>query len=144
MSMKADPIHPLNKAETEEQERETLHEAYWHRCLVAIDICCNVIFLRGLQDETISSHAARAALKGRIWGVWLSRFLNLFQPDHGADAIAGDAERAKRTLAVEESTKILNENEKGSQHKFPSQATDTHPDSLTKDSKGDWVRRSYS
>lgn len=95
------PVKPLTPEQEAVQEVQTAHEGYVHRVLVAFDIFCNVIF-RGLPDETISSHAARAALAGKFWGIALSRFLNLFQKNHGALAQAGDRARAKIVLSAEE------------------------------------------
>ena len=94
------PVTRLSDDEESEQERETAGEGYVHRVLVASDIFANVV-MGGYPDETISSRCARGALAGRWWGVWMSRFLNLFQRDHGADAMAGDRERAKAVERLE-------------------------------------------
>src|ERR1039458_9691719 len=50
-----------------QQEAQAGAEGYLHRCLVAIDVCANVILLRGRQGETISAHAYRAALQNKLW-----------------------------------------------------------------------------
>ena len=55
----------------------------------------------GDEDETISSRSARAAEKGKPWGVAMSKFLDIFQKDHGAKAQAGDLERAKAVEQTE-------------------------------------------
>jgi hypothetical protein len=101
------PITPLTPAQTAQQEQQTAHEKYIHRFLVGFDQFMNVI-TDGDPDETISSRAARAAEKGKTWGVELSKFLNLFQPDHGAKAEAGDLERAQAIVNLEDSTGELN------------------------------------
>ena len=88
-----------------QQEAQAASEGYLHRCLVAIDVCANVIIFRGRQGETISSHAYRAALAGHTWGRILNGALNLIQSNHGAKAAAGDLERATSIAATEE--KIL-------------------------------------
>ena len=88
-----------------QQEAQAAVEGYLHRCLVAIDVCCNVIFFKGRQGETISAHSYRAALQGKLWGRTLNGALNLMQSDHGAKAAAGDLERATSIAATEE--KIL-------------------------------------
>lgn len=52
------------------------------------------------QDETISTHAWRAANEGKLWGKLMCDWLNLFQPNHGEKAAAGDLERALVRVAV--------------------------------------------
>jgi hypothetical protein len=88
-----------------QQEAQAAKEGYVHRCLVAIDICANVILFRGRQGETISAHAYRAALLNKLWGRILNGALCIIQKDHGAKACAGDLERATSIAATEE--KIL-------------------------------------
>ncbi len=95
------PITPLDPGQLAEQEAQAAHEAYLHRCVVALDQFMNVM-TDGDPDETISSRAARAAEKGKPWGVAMSRFLNLFQKDHGAKAQAGDLERAQAVVKLED------------------------------------------
>jgi hypothetical protein len=97
-----DPITPLDPGSTQQQEAQAAHEGWVHRSLVAFDQAVNVIVLRGQPDETISSHSARAALEGKKWGVVMSKFLNLFQKDHGAKAIAGDEQRAENVERIED------------------------------------------
>lgn len=103
-----DPITPLTTTQTQAEEQGAYKEGYWHRFWVAVDIAINVTLLRGQQDETISSHAARSALQGKLWGRILSSFLNLFEKDHGAKAQAADIARAKNTIRIEESAGDLN------------------------------------
>jgi hypothetical protein len=100
----SDPITPLNSEQLAKQESQAAKEGVVHRDLVAVDIATNEIVLRGQMDETISSHAARAAEDGKGWGRFVSRFLNLFQSDHGAKAQAGDLERAQNIARIEESS----------------------------------------
>jgi len=94
------PISRLSPAEEQQEEREAACEGYLHRVLVAGDIFTNVL-LGGCPDETISSRCARRALAGKWWGIGMSWFLNLFEADHGAKAMAGDEERAKRVEKLE-------------------------------------------
>lgn len=103
----ADPITPLTPAQTAQQEQQAAHEKYVHRFLVGFDQFMNVV-TDGDPDETISSRAARAAEKGKGWGIELSKFLNHFQKDHGADAQAGDLERAEAVVSLEENSGALN------------------------------------
>lgn len=104
----SDPITPLSPSETATQESQAAHEAYLHRVLVGFDQFMNVI-ADGDPDETISSRAARAAEKGKKWGIELSRFLNLFQKDHGAKAQAGDTERAENVENLETSSGAISQ-----------------------------------
>jgi hypothetical protein len=98
------PITPLTPEQLTKQESQAAKEGAVHRDLVAVDIATNEIVLRGQMDETISSHAARADEEGKSWGKLVSRFLNLFQSDHGAKAQAGDLERAQNVARIEESS----------------------------------------
>lgn len=87
-----------------QQEAQAAAEGYLHRVAVAFDIFVNVV-LRGRQGETISAHAYRAALNGKLWGRILNGALCIIQSNHGAKAAAGDLERATSIAATEE--KIL-------------------------------------
>jgi hypothetical protein len=100
----SDPITPLSSTQLATQEAQAANEGAVHRDLVAVDIAANEILLRGQMDETISSHAARADESGKRWGRYLSKFLNLFQSDHGAKAQAGDLERAQNVTRIEASS----------------------------------------
>jgi hypothetical protein len=100
------PIQPLNPSEAVEQEREAASEGYIHRALVGFDQFVNVL-TGGYPDETISSRSARAAEYGKLWGVVMSRFLDLFQSNHGAKAQAGDVERAREVQDLEERSGVL-------------------------------------
>lgn len=102
-----DPITPLTKAQTADEEAKEPKDGYIRRVSVAFDILVNVI-CRGQQDETLSSRAARADLEGKLWGKVLSIFLNVFQPNHGAKAQAGDLQRAENVVRIEESAGDLN------------------------------------
>lgn len=110
----SDPITPLTPAQTKAQEQQAAAEGWLRRDEVAVDIAANVVVLKGQEDETISSHAARADEQGKWWGRTLSRVLNFFQPDHGAKAQAGDVERAENVQRLEEqSGGIANPNQPG-------------------------------
>lgn len=95
------PITPLDPTQTQHEEEQAAKEGYVHRALVGLDQFVNVL-TGGEPDETISSRAARASVKGKIWGKAMSGFLNLFQKDHGAKAQAGDTERAKHVSDIEQ------------------------------------------
>ena len=106
------PISPLTSEQEQQDFKDVEREHYIHRVLVAFDIFCNVVFFNGDEDETISSHSARASTQGKWWGIALSWFLDLFQRNHGLHAIAGDEERALNIEHIEETSGEL---PKGSQ-----------------------------
>lgn len=96
------PVTPLTPAQVEHQKEYDLHRSWFNRVLVALDILCNVVFLNGHLDETISSHAARAALEGKKWGVVVCRILNkVIEPNHGGLAIGADAGDAEIVEDIE-------------------------------------------
>ena len=101
------PDRPWFPAEIPTEEHLAAVEPYWHRSLVAIDICFNVILWLGHQNETISTHCYRAHLEGRLWGSILNWWLNGLQSHHGLRAACGDlwrssteANRLKKLLGV--------------------------------------------
>jgi hypothetical protein len=100
------PITPLTPAQIAIQEQQAAHEKYLMRALVGFDQFVNVL-TDGDPDETISARASRAAQNGKGWGIELSRMLDLFQKDHGADAQAGDEARAQVVVVIEQSTPAL-------------------------------------
>ena len=102
------PITPLDPAQTETQEQQTAREEYVRRVLVAGDIFADVL-AGGPQDMTISTRAGLAALHGNFFGKLLSAFLNDFQKDHGADAAAGDMERAQILEKIINDARVLNQ-----------------------------------
>jgi hypothetical protein len=107
-----DPITPLTPAEAKQAEQDTAHESYVRKDLIAVDICANEL-LGGQMDETISSRMARwdvedTGVKHEV-GKLISKGLDLFQKDHGSQAVAGDLERAKEVEKVEESSGLAPE-----------------------------------
>ena len=94
-------ITPLTPQQEAAVDQDAARESYLHRALVAFDVFANVL-TGGEPDETISSRAARAATADRWWGIVLSKFLDLFEWDHGAKAQAADAERAETVEHIEE------------------------------------------
>jgi hypothetical protein len=95
-------ITPLSPAEEVIEEQTASREGWLHRILVALDQFGNVFLFRGQPGETISTHAARACRLGKTWGRAMSAFLDIFQADHGSKARAGDIERAKNLLRIED------------------------------------------
>jgi hypothetical protein len=102
------PITPLTVAQTAVQQQQANAENYCTRLLIAADIAANVA-LGGQEDETISTHTALMAQKHEFIGVVMSKFLNLFQADHGAKAAAGDAERAEEETQRLAAAQIINQ-----------------------------------
>lgn len=101
-------ITPLTPAETAASEAGTAKgEGYIHRNLEEIDVELNVA-TGGIQDETISSRDARAAVKGNKAAIILAKLLDFFQKNHGAHAVAADEERAKQIIATEEASGVIN------------------------------------
>src|SRR5271156_3854969 len=97
----SNPITPLTPSQVTTEEEQAQSEGYFLRVLVGFDIFMNVIF-GGNPDETISSRASRAATEGKTWGILLSKFLIIFQSDHGANAQSGDLQRADDVVKLEE------------------------------------------
>jgi hypothetical protein len=95
-------LTPLTAAETATEEARVLAEGWIKRSLVAFDQFINVTLFRGRNDETISAHAGRACIEGRLWGETLATFLNIFQVNHCVKAMVGDAVRAKAILQTEQ------------------------------------------
>jgi len=89
-------------------EAHAANEPWWHRQLVALDIWMNSFFFNGFSGETMSTHAWRASLRKKWWGVAMNWWLNGFQPQHGPQAACGDlwrstteASRLKKTLGID-------------------------------------------
>lgn len=97
----SDGITPLTPSQAHAKEKSALKEGYAVRVLIALDQFANVL-IGGHPDETISARAARAAENGERWGIGMSKFLDLFQRDHGAEAQAGDVARAITVAKAEE------------------------------------------
>lgn len=98
------PITPLTPEQITEQEAKVSKEGYIQKDLVGLDQFANVL-LGGSPDETISSRVARwdtedKGIKHEV-GKIVSKGLDLFQPDHGAKAEAGDLERSNAIQAIE-------------------------------------------
>lgn len=108
----SDPVTPLNAEQTASAELHSMREGYIVRLLVSLDKEINIAS-GGESDETISARAARLATMvpatplekaQHDYGVLMCNFLNLFQADHGAKAIAGDEARAEQTASTEEAS----------------------------------------
>ena len=101
-------ITPLTPAQEAKDEQQVVHEGHVMEDLIAVDELGNTLLLGGHPGETMSSHFARMAtedtgVKKEI-GELASKGLDLFQKDHGANAEAGDVERAKIVTGLEDAT----------------------------------------
>ena len=76
--------------------------------LIATDQWFNAFF-HGDPDETISSRAAKAQIKGRRWGCLLCRFLDIFEKDHCIKSIEYDEGERIDPLPSEETEVKSNE-----------------------------------
>lgn len=63
---------------------------YLLNILIWIDQGFNVVVMRGDPDETVSSRAAKAQLKGKRWGCVLCNFLNKLDKNHCEKSIERD------------------------------------------------------
>jgi hypothetical protein len=97
----SDGITQLTPGEFAAEKASAAKENFVERDLVAVDIAVNTL-TGGEPDETISSRLARDAEEHRAIGEVGSKLLDAIQPDHGADAQAGDTERAEAVIATEE------------------------------------------
>ena len=52
-------------------EKDVETKSWGYRLLLALDQLCNVIFMNGSQDETVSSHIGRRIENGRA--LWIER-----------------------------------------------------------------------
>src|SRR5258708_3374965 len=84
-------IYPQDVAKA---EAKAAAEPWWHRQLVALDIWMNSFFFNGYSGETMSTHAWRASLEGKGWGIAMNWWLNGFQAQHGPQAASGDLWRS--------------------------------------------------
>ena len=92
---------PMNPANIAKAMAKSNDESRIHRWLDAFDIFLNVTFMNGQNDETMSAHAWRASLEGKLWGKAMNWWLCGFQPNHGYQAACGDLQRALNRAAVE-------------------------------------------
>lgn len=95
-------LTPITAQKEQRDIAESQHDGYFMRVLKALDVFINVVFLRGHLDETISSHAGRAAYEGKVWGIYLTKFLNIFDSNHALNAQAGDIGNAEQEIGLEE------------------------------------------
>lgn len=92
----------LTPAEVATLEARAKKEGWLHRDAVALDQLANVLFFKGLPDETMSSHFQRLADRGNWLGKAMIAWLDLIQARHGQKAQAGDLARSETVEATEE------------------------------------------
>lgn len=92
----------LTPEEIKQLEARAEKEGWIHRDLVALDQFANVVFFKGMPDETMSSHFQRLADKGNFFGKAMSAWLDVIQSRHGQKAQAGDTARAEAVEGTEE------------------------------------------
>ena len=106
----SNPVTPLTPEQTAAQEARAIHEPYIERDLVAIDKTI-ATFAGATPDTTISADAGIAAVKDKGFKGWygrtMSRFLNRWQKNHAAKAIAGDEAQAKEAERVMEASGLI-------------------------------------
>lgn len=111
----SDSVQPLTPAQTAAQEQKAEHEPWAERALVADDKAIAANLLDAPPDVTISEQAGVLAeeypkgggLKG-FYGRWMSRFLDIFQKDHGAKATAGGNAEAEEAIEYGDKSGLLN------------------------------------
>lgn len=105
--MSTSPITPIDPVTAARISGKAINQIYPIRVLCALDKFLNVLVFNGLIDETISAHSARAALEDKTWGIWMLKFLNVFDPNHGAGAIVDDQAEAQAIVDTEKKTNII-------------------------------------
>lgn len=107
-----EPITPLTPAQTAVEEAQAAGENFITRDLVAVDILADEL-TGSPMGETISTRLAIDSVQGhgisREVGKIGSAILNVFQHDHGADAVAGDLERAQAEEKIVRASGIVAE-----------------------------------
>lgn len=99
----SDPIVPLTPTQVATEESQAAHENLIMRDLVGVDIFASEL-TGGPMDETISTRLAIDSVEGKgvskFVGKIGSKILDVFQSDHGADAAAGDLDRAQTEVQI--------------------------------------------
>jgi hypothetical protein len=108
----SNPITPLTTAQTAVQENEAAHDNPIIDVLIDTDVFASEI-TGGQPNITISTRLADDAVDGhgvsKEVGKIGSDILDVFQPDHGAKAAAGDLERADEAAKDIEDSGMVNQ-----------------------------------
>ncbi|MBU6232179.1 hypothetical protein KGP36_06050 [Patescibacteria group bacterium] len=109
-------VQPLSPAQTANEEAKADAEPILEQDAVAVDKAFAKIVLNAPPDVTVSEQAGVIAYKypkgGGIkgwYGRTMSRFLNFFQRNHGADATAGGNAEALQAIQYGNESGLLNE-----------------------------------
>lgn len=109
----SDPVTPLTPAQTAAAEAKADHEGILEQDAVAVDKAIAKIVLNAPPDVTISEQAGVLAYKDKgfkgFYGRWMSRFLNLFQRNHGAKATAGGNAEAEEAIEYGDQSGLINQ-----------------------------------
>lgn len=104
------PITPLTPSQVVVEESQAATENFIKRDLVAVDIVASEL-TGGPMDETISTRLAIDSVKGhglsKAVGKFGSAILDKFEADHGANAAAGDLERAQSEEKIVRQSEII-------------------------------------
>jgi hypothetical protein len=92
----------VDAAQIEAAKQRATHHGYFRRVLLGLDLFANVAFFRGKTGETVSAHAQRDADAGKLWGKAMTKFLHIFQRNHGKLAEIGDLGRAEQIVKTEQ------------------------------------------
>lgn len=76
-------------------------EGWLLRDAIAIDDFCNVFFMNGMPDETLSAHLQRLSEKGNPLAKMVIGWLDEVQKDHGQLAVQDAKLAAEKTVKVE-------------------------------------------
>lgn len=106
----SNPIKPLTLDQVAAQEAKAAKEPYPERVAVALDKAIATI-ADAPPDVTISEVAGVDAVDAKgirgFYGRWMSRFLDIFQSDHGAKATAGGNAEAEEAIEYGDQSGLL-------------------------------------
>lgn len=91
----------MDQTQLEQVKEKATHHGYFRRVLLGLDLLSNII-TGGKVGETISARSQRAADQGNLAGKAMTKFLHLFQRNHGKLAEIGDEARAEAIVKTEE------------------------------------------
>src|SRR5262245_57107843 len=91
----------MDEQQLQQAKKRATSHGYFRRVLLGLDLFGNVL-TGGKVGETISARSQRAADRGNWLGKGMTKFLHLFQRDHGVLAEVGDLGRAEEVEKTEE------------------------------------------
>jgi len=96
-----DGITQLTPEQFNAEKMLAAKDNYFQRVAEEADVDLNVD-AGGLPDQTLSGRFADAAVRGKWWGKFGIKFLNVFQKNHGAIAQADEIEHAQAVIAKDQ------------------------------------------